>query len=153
MPDPAWPSPFHAHSLSTLTKDSIIRSQLTHPPCCAYDPALLPVVLKASHRCIVESVRISTKFSTKYQLSFQLSLVPSCSLSLLHLSPVWNTLDFHSFLCYSAMLPQNLGPDNSSSTAHKLKLGPSICIISGTPWPPGLELAHNLPNVKGTLWS
>ena len=29
---------------------------------CNNDPALLPVVIKVSHQCIVKSVRISTKF-------------------------------------------------------------------------------------------
>ena len=33
------------------------------PPCCACSPALLPVVIKASHQCIVKSVQISTKYN------------------------------------------------------------------------------------------
>ena len=145
MPNPAWPSPFHAHSPSTLTKDSIIPSWTYSSPCCTRNPALFPVVIKASYQCTVESVWILTK----YQLSFRLSLVPSCSLSLLHLSPVWNTPDFHSFHCHSIMSPRNPGPNDSSGIAHKLKPGPSVRVTSGTPSLPGPELVCPSYNVKG----
>ena len=99
----AWPclsSPFHTCSLSTLTEDSVITSWNYSSPLLRSQPALLPVVIKASHQCIVESVQISTKFRLSINSSFSLS--PSASLwsGILQTSvlptavltvPLWNT--------------------------------------------------------------
>ena len=61
-------------------------SDLLITPCCACIPALFPVVIKASHQCIVESVQISTKYNLLLTKSLWLPLV-------------WNTLDLCSPCC------------------------------------------------------
>ena len=143
MPDPARPSFFHAHSPYTLTEDSIILSRAYSFPLLRSWPCTVPSSYKSK-----PPMYSRVWILTKDQLSFWLRLVPSCSLSLICLSLVWNTPDFHSFLCHSIVSPRNPGANDSSDIAHKLRPGLSVRVNSGTPSLPGLELAHPLYNIK-----
>ena len=145
MPDPAQPSPFHAHSLSTLTEDPIISSWTYSSPYCTRDPAQFPVDIKASHQCTVDLVQISTKLATK---SWPLLVSKVFSITLW--SGILWTSAHSATLCYT---PRNPRPNNSRGAAHKLKPGLSVHVISGTPTPPGSGLAHPVSNVKGIPWN
>ena len=71
-----------------------------------HDPALLPVVIKASHQCIVESVRILTKFQLRINSSYSLS--PSISLQS---GILWTSIPPTAVLTVPL---QNTGPNDLS---------------------------------------